>query len=133
MFAIKLTSSPPPPAPIDQVKILHPSVDFELILISAACKILYSDSDWLQIRTQNQVNILPPKLIGSNRMSLSAALFVSRCIVFQATKIILKKINLTSLEKFNFLQRNRSIFKLDGKVENLTIFFYFWHWFESDF
>ena len=36
-----LTSSPQ----IDQVKILHPSVHFNLNLLSAACKMLYSD--WL--------------------------------------------------------------------------------------
>ena len=58
-------------------------------------------------------------------MSLSAALIVCWCTVFQATKLILKKINLMSLEKFNFLQCNRSIFKMDGKVENLTNFFKF--------
>ena len=35
---------------IDQVKILHPSVEFKWILISAACKMLYSD--WLELRTK---------------------------------------------------------------------------------
>ena len=58
-----LESEPPPPPQIDQVKILHPSVHFNLNLLSAACKMLYSD--WLKIRTQNQVNILSPKLIWS--------------------------------------------------------------------
>ena len=48
---------------IDQVKILHPSVEFNLILISAACKILFSNR--LKIRNQKQVNSLPRKRIGA--------------------------------------------------------------------
>ena len=43
----KLTSPPPL---MDQVKILHPSAEFKINLLSAACKMLYSDySDWLKI------------------------------------------------------------------------------------
>ena len=45
----------------DQVNILHPSVQFNLNILSAACKMLYSG--WLKVRTQNQVNILPAKWI----------------------------------------------------------------------
>ena len=62
---IKFTSSSPQ---IDQVKILRPSVHFNLNLRSAACKMLYSD--WLNIQIQNQVNILPPKRIWGEDVNL---------------------------------------------------------------
>ena len=45
---VNILSPPPPPPPqIDQVKILHPSAEFRLNLLSAVCKML--DSDWLKI------------------------------------------------------------------------------------
>ena len=51
-----------PPPQIDQIKILQPSVHFNSNLLSAACKILYSD--WLKIRTQTKLTSSPLNGLG---------------------------------------------------------------------
>ena len=59
---------------IDQVKIIHPSVQFKLNLLSAANKKLCPD--WRIIRTHNQVNIPPLKFFkGREDVNLVANSF----------------------------------------------------------